>query len=790
MSLGGRSWARGGLDVLVLTAALALALSPLPVVFGGTTALPALALGLGAGVVLSVLAGWRGWSALTVTAVVVVLVVLLGGPLIGTPTLAGLVPTPAGVRQVVVGAVATWTDVLTLTPPIGVAGDVLLAPFILALAGATTALTIALRSSRGTVAAVAAVVPVLVLSVSILLGTAEPPVTPAWAGTAMAVVLLWWAGDRAGILARRRLASAATLTVLALLGGYALVPVVVGGTPRLVLRNEVTPPFDPADQSSPLAAFRSFVKSGDEVLFTVNGLPAGARVRLATLDRYDGTVWNVAGGQAAEGSGEFRRVGGQIPTDVAGEQATVTVTIKGLTGVWLPTVGAARSFATSSATAAELRYNDATGAAVLTGGVQPGTTYSEQTVVPASEVSDASIGDAASADVVLPTDTGVPADITDKAVQIARDAGRPVQQARALASWLTETGYFSHGLTGSGDYPSLAGHGAARMSELIGQAPMVGDGEQYASALALMARAMKLKARVVLGFVPGSGDPAAAASTTAAAGTVEVHANDIQAWVEIAFAGHGWVAFDATPPTSRTPSQDQQEAPSNAQPQVVQPPLAPSPPVTAPQDDTQQPQTDEPNRAAGLSTWAQVLVWAGLGAAGLLVLAAPFLVVLVLKARRRLHRRSARTTKAAVAGGWEELVDAAHDLRRPVSRTATRREGAGEIARGFATAGTAATAGPGAAVQPGPGGRHDGDELATRLGDLAGRADRAVFAPRGPTRADAAGYWTEVEGVVRELRRTVPLRSRLRAQVSTRSLRRARPGARRRGWRPGVRRRS
>ncbi len=160
-----------------------------------------------------------------------------------------------------------------------------------------------LRARRPAVGALAALVPVVVLVVSVLLGTAEPPVRPAVAGTAMGVLLLVWAFRPAGTLGVRRRVRRSVVTVLALVAGVALAPAVTAGTGRFVLRNELTPPFDPAEHASPLSAFRSFVKADDEVLFTVTGLPAGARVRLATLDRYDGTVWNVAGGQAAEGSG-------------------------------------------------------------------------------------------------------------------------------------------------------------------------------------------------------------------------------------------------------------------------------------------------------------------------------------------------------------------------------------------------------------------------------------------------------------------------------------------------------
>lgn len=807
---------QAAMDVAVLLGALVLGLSPLPVVFGGTVVLPALGLGVLAGTVLGLLAGWRGWTALTVTALTLVLALLGGGPLVGASAL----PTPGGLRAVARALVTCWSDVLTLSPPTGRVGDVLLAPYLLALVGAVTAVTVTLRARRAAVGALAALVPVGVLVVSVLLGTAEPPVRPAVAGTAMGVVLLVWASARAGTLRVRRYVAGSMVTALALVAGVALAPAVTGGTGRFVLRNELTPPFDPAEHASPLSAFRSFVKADNEVLFTVTGLPAGARVRLATLDRYDGTVWNVAGGQAAEGSGEFRRVGDTIDTSAVGERARMTFTIEGLSGVWLPTVGQAESFRADGSTSEELRYNDATGAAVLTGGVTKGTTYTLDAVVPPTEVADDVVGDASSADVVLPRDSGVPTVIQAQALQVARDAGRPVQQARALASWLTQTGYFSHGLTDDGDYPSLAGHGAARMTQLLQSSPMVGDGEQYASALALMARSLHLKARVVIGFVPGAGDSATAATAKATStdGAVQVRAKDVQAWVEVAFAGHGWVAFDATPPTTRTPAQDQQDAPSKPQPQVIQPPLPAQDPVTSPQDDAEQPQTNAPPDGAGVPGWLRVVAWGGAGLLVLLVLASPLLVVLGLKARRHTRRRRANRSRVAVAGAWDELVDTARDLRVDPSPAATRPECARELAAALvavvpasssvrrrpsrhALAGAVAPTGPGgpvAVLAPAEGGAlardgafavggapAEGAALAEHLVGLATRADRAVFGPQPPSEQEVDGYWGRVEETLADLRRGLPRRVRFRAAVSWRSLRGARGagGGRRRGRR-------
>jgi hypothetical protein len=55
------------------------------------------------------------------------------------------------------------------------------------------------------------------------------------------------------------------------------------------------PPFDITDYPSPLQSFRGYVRDdADKTLFTVTGLPKDGRVRLATMDAYDGIVYNVS----------------------------------------------------------------------------------------------------------------------------------------------------------------------------------------------------------------------------------------------------------------------------------------------------------------------------------------------------------------------------------------------------------------------------------------------------------------------------------------------------------------
>ncbi len=159
-------------------------------------------------------------------------------------------------------------------------------------------------------------------------------------------------------------------------------------------------------------------------------------------------------------------------------------------------------------------------------------------------------------------------------------------QPPALADTLKDSGWFSHGL--EGDHPSDAGHGNYRINKLLAGTAMVGDSEQYASAMALMARDLGLPSRVVLGFLPKNEDGEitdARTEKTSGNGTkIEFTGNDVTAWVEIKLQGLGWVAFYPTPKETKMPDENQNLTPPNPQTLVRQPPV----PLTDPlRDQTQ-----------------------------------------------------------------------------------------------------------------------------------------------------------------------------------------------------------
>ncbi len=797
---------RAGADIAIPTIAVLAALSPLLPVYGGLTVLrPALGGALVGAALAVAMVRWR-WNGLIAAAVTLATAAILGGPL-ATPdtTIAGVVPTPASLAQVVRGAALGWKDMLTLQPPLGDAGWLLVPAFLLALLGALVGVRLALGADRW--APLAAVPAPVVFAVAVLLG-ARDTVQPAVIGALLGLGLLLWASWRAGRFRLRRPAALALLLVVALGAGIGGGAAVQAADDRFVLRERLIPPFDPYDYPSPLSAFRNYVKQDDTLdLFTVTGLPQGGRIRLATFDRYDGVVWNVAGDGSSRSSGQFRRVGAMVDEaagSVTGERATVDFQVDGLTGVWLPTVGAAEAISFDDPTAqSELRYNDATGSAVLTGGLSSGEHYSVDTVIPA-EPEDDQIGSAPAAATDLPEADGVPDAVVSAAGDAARDAETPLAVARAIERELSEGGYFSHGLTAAGDYPSLSGHGADRLTSLLGGDLMVGDDEQYAAAMALMAREMGLPSRVVLGFVPGMTDDGDITARDADE-PVTVTGSDIHAWVEIQFTGYGWITFDPTPPESQTPQEDDETSPSEPEPQVAQPPPPPADPVDPPDDDAEDPQTDDPSDTGALAVWQTVLLAVGAGSGVVLLLAAPFLAIIALKARRRRKRRSDPEPVRRVVGGWQEVLDLATDLRLSTDPLATRRETAHALAAAFAVTGDATgsvDAGQvprsrtGAAIgeAPASGGATSPSDGSTSLGtrrarradprpdapgialapavrDLAAQADAAVFGADDPTIDQAQRFWADVDTTLARMRAATPRRARWRGRITTRSLR-------------------
>ena len=452
---------------------------------------------------------------------------------------------------------ASYKYLISATPPVGTDAMSLPAVWTMALWCALAASSAALSRIAGF--GVAPAIPILVtFALSALLGTKDGWHAGLLGAAAIAVLLPWTAARCGWSRPRRWLAS---LLVLALALGAGLGSCRLMPHHRFVLRDHYEPPLIMRDTTSPLAGMRTFVKEHrNDTILTAYDLPAATPVRMAVMTCFDGNVWNVAGCADERGTATYRVMGSgasdtamydTAKSDTAksdttaystetgtasGNGTTVTFAIgKGLSGhSWLPVAGTPSGITMRGhADRCNLFYSAETNAAIYPTGMEEGMVYTVGTMLrPIPKNTD--IAAAVGAKTTVSSADSVPREIGALASGIAGGQTTGGAMALALSTWLHSEGWFSHGL--QGEHPSMAGHGSHRLLSMLQGSGMVGDGEQYASLMALMARELGLPSRVVLGVIPkdGNGMLSSTRAKQIDGHTVtEFTGNDIEAWVEI-----------------------------------------------------------------------------------------------------------------------------------------------------------------------------------------------------------------------------------------------------------------
>jgi len=695
--------------------------------------------------------------------------VMLGVPL-AVPGEAryGVLPTLDGLAALGLGTVLGWRQLLTITLPVGSFQALLVPAFVLVLVTVLGGLSIALRARIGAFAVVA---PIVLFLAGIIFGgtTGFFPVT---AALALAATLLVWlvlfrwhdrrtAGGRQApdgdadqsdvdqpgvdqrgrpvggpiVMGVRTLVSAALIIAVAAGGAVAATALAPPSGSREVLRSSIAQPFDPREYVSPLSEFRRYHQPGNEnaTMLTVAGLPEGSRIRIATLDTYDGVVYSVGTDRARGDSGTFTLVPSRVDrSTLAGERVTVDVSVGAYSGVWLPTVGAFESIRFDGPDAAGLRgsfyFNDNTGSAAVVRELGEGDSYRLSAVLP-REPDPSLLAAVTPGAARLPSGMVLPEELSAAVDGYSQAAETDGERLLAAIEGLRETGYVSHGV--SADEPvSRAGHAANRIAELFSESRMIGDEEQYAVTAALMARELGFPARTVVGFHPDA---------VSASGATEVTGSDISAWIEVDTAQYGWVTIDPTPPDREIPERLPDEPTQVARPQSpIQPPVddreLPDEQV-APESAQDEADTVDP-LAGALGVVLRIAGWVLVAAALLL---SPFVGIVAAKMRRRRLRRTAGSPLERITGGWHEFADSVLD-------------------RGLA-----------------PPGSPTRSELAVAVGGvqplmLAAAADRAVFAPAASQAKEAEQVWRSVDEIRRSLDAGLTRRQRIRARISLHSL--------------------
>ena len=591
----------------------------------------AAAVGLALAVGVTLLGRSRRWGPLlTFLAAVVGYLILAPAAAAPVQAAASVVPTLGSERVVLIGLVESWRSVLTLPLPLGEGRGELVVPLVIALIGGLIASTLLWRSRSPGLTWL----PVVAMFVAAASFGGRETNLPVLRGLLLTGVLLAWLRWRTLRVSR------ASWVRRSILGGLVLActassawaaTALVQPATRQVLRDHVDPPLSELAFKSPLARYRDYyTHHKSDVLFRFDDLPAGKPlVRLASMDSFDGLVWNVNTADLATGTSAFRAA------PYLGGRSMVTVTVEKYLGPWVPTVGAATGAVleveAQPGDSRELLFNTATGGVAMYGDVRPGDVYGIEWEPRPEETADL---------VDVPADRGVPLtpmdfpaiEKLDRLAQrwVARSgADNDYDRVAAIEQRLRDDGYFNDGTTPVERGYSASGHSARRLADLVqDEQRMVGNDEQYAAAMAYAVQRMGIPARVVLGFEHVASDGS-------------VTGDDIAAWVEVPFVGRGWVVFDPTPDENRIPPPLQDDPNPQPQPYVVQPPVLPQEPAELQTVPPTGAGRDEPEAGNGL-LWL-LLAWMSRGAEVLLVTAPVWLVVLIKRLRRRRRRRASRS---------------------------------------------------------------------------------------------------------------------------------------------------
>ncbi|WP_329793286.1 transglutaminase domain-containing protein [Lentzea sp. DG1S-22] len=443
-------------------------------------------------------------------------------------------------------------------------------------------------------------------------------------------------------------------------------------------RKLVTPPVTDIAISNPLPQLAAWAARGEAELFRMRG--PEVPVRLVTLSRYTGASWEAASTYGPLGVVDPP----DLPTGGRVQDASVDLRITGLQGEWLPGVGKPQAVSLSNA-----MVDPDTGSLVVADGLRTGMSYTVRGVVetPAdADLAEARVPADATKYTALPR---LPFTLADYARQATLNARTPYEKAVALEQVVR--------LNRRPDAEAPVGSSYARLETFLFGAPGesgagAGTAEQFASAYAVLARAVGLPTRVVVGFQPVPEEN----------GERIVRAADATAWPEVYFSGWGWVAFDPVSGNGSGPSAASKREVLNRLASTTAKPTPTSLPSVPPLVQPTAVRGDAvaaPPADSGFPFWVFT----------------PLLVLVALYAARTSRRLRLRA--AGPVGAWNEVLDALQlaGLRPKPSRTVP------DVGREWGEAGAR----------------------------LAAMVDQAAFAPRPAPAQDSWRLARQVEKAVR-----------------------------------------
>ncbi|WP_157245774.1 DUF3488 and transglutaminase-like domain-containing protein [Nonomuraea typhae] len=407
-------------------------------------------------------------------------------------------------------------------------------------------------------------------------------------------------------------------------------------------------------------------------------------------------------------SARFQPTGGRVPAGEwtgAAETVRQRVTVDGLPGTWLPAAERPESVTGVPGLAVD------PGSGALLAAEPPGKGFgyevSSRVARPSKEELLAAVPVKDAALTAFPAGPQE-AKFRKLAQQAVKGADEPIKQAYRLQKYLRTSAAY--------DITAPPGHSLKGL-EFFLETTHRGTSEQFASAFALMARTLGLPSRVVVGFRPGA----------QSGGVHQVKSGDVMAWAEIQFEGLGWRPFYPTP--GRSGAKDDHEVVSSAieESERLEGEFT--------QGGANKPKPSaKPSPAGGREPGEGAPLWVIVPAAAAGVLVVYAVVAMALPWWRRRRRRSAPGAEGRVLGAWQQTCD---DLGLRDNRALTAEE----------------------VVE-----RHPA-AISQHLRPLADISNYVRYAPDGVADQAADEAWRRSDAVRAEVRRSTPLKRRVRRRL-------------------------
>lgn len=447
---------------------------------------------------------------------------------------ANLVPTPQTWQVGVAALQSALADVRENQAPVAASPGLECFLVVLVLLVAITA-DAALVELQSPLAAWSALLVQHMVPMIVLIAPA-PPASFVWLVVSLVVLILVadavLPGARAGTpgAVMTRIVSAGGITALAA-GAGVLAPGLMNSTAddRLVRRTD-----GPTIMiSNPMFNLRDSLnkQSDQEMLRYTTDAVRPAPFRLAVVDSYDGQTFTPATGSINQGNSV--QIGLPAPAGVRGvgrlPVVTTEVRIESLSGsTFLPVPDFPRQVQISG----DWLWEDST-LNILGSGIKTAQhdVYTVRSVSP--EPQPDALAVAARPGPSFNRWRELPADVPPQLVKTAQQLGRGktmFQAAVALQDHFRSDGGYSYSLNIDNETSSSA------LEEFM--TSRRGYCVHFASTMALMARAVDIPARVVVGYLPGQVLPD---------GSWVITGKEAHAWPELYFPGSGWVRFEPTP---------------------------------------------------------------------------------------------------------------------------------------------------------------------------------------------------------------------------------------------------